>query len=214
MDGKAGDPPFFIWDFQGDIIVKAYAKFVEVLTDGYFLNGLSVFGVKFANEVPLWRHLYGQHNWWPPILFGVFQGDLTNGSLCKVWCNSDCWVLFKGLQSLKYRWRHFKSPIMSLRRLGWVSSNFLIVRYSFEKLISFPWVSEVISITLSDHETLVTLVTGTYREWFQKTIIITTMEEVKTLHTLAYTCIVANQYLPPPPPQINGVQAMSRMVIL
>ena len=43
--------------------MKAYAKFVEVLTDGYFLNGLSVFGVKFANEVPLWRHLYGQHNW-------------------------------------------------------------------------------------------------------------------------------------------------------
>ena len=63
MDRKAGDPPLLFEIFQGDIIVKSYAKFDAVLTDGYFSNGLSVFGVKIANAVPLWRHLYGQHNW-------------------------------------------------------------------------------------------------------------------------------------------------------
>ena len=40
--------------------MKAYARFHEVLNVGYSLNGLSILDVKFANLVPLWRHLYGQ----------------------------------------------------------------------------------------------------------------------------------------------------------
>ena len=63
MDRKAGNPPFLFGNSRGDLIVKAYAKFDEVLTDGYCFNGLSVLGVKFVNEVPLWRHLYGRHDW-------------------------------------------------------------------------------------------------------------------------------------------------------
>ena len=40
--------------------MKAYARFDEVLIAGYFLNGLSILDVKFADLAPIWRHLYGR----------------------------------------------------------------------------------------------------------------------------------------------------------
>ena len=43
--------------------MKAYARFDEILTMCYFLNGLSILDVKFANLVPLWHHLYGRDDW-------------------------------------------------------------------------------------------------------------------------------------------------------
>ena len=43
--------------------MKAYARFGEILNVGYFLYGLSSLDVKFANLVPLWRHLYGRDDW-------------------------------------------------------------------------------------------------------------------------------------------------------
>ena len=33
--------------------------------------------MKFENSVPLWYHLYGRHDWWPPFLFWMFKWDLT-----------------------------------------------------------------------------------------------------------------------------------------
>ena len=43
--------------------MKAYARFDEILNREYFLNGLSILDVKFANLVPLWCHLYGPDDW-------------------------------------------------------------------------------------------------------------------------------------------------------
>ena len=43
--------------------MKAYARFDEILSAQYFLNGLSILDMKLANLVPLWRHLYGQDDW-------------------------------------------------------------------------------------------------------------------------------------------------------
>ena len=37
--------------------MKAYARFDEILTAGYFLNGLSILDVKFANLVPIYHLL-------------------------------------------------------------------------------------------------------------------------------------------------------------
>ena len=45
------------WIFKGDLTMKAYARFDEILTLGYFLKELSISDAKFANLVPLWRHL-------------------------------------------------------------------------------------------------------------------------------------------------------------
>ena len=49
--------------------MKAYARFDEILTVGYFLYVLSILAVKFANLGPLWRHLYGDL-----FLFRIFKG--------------------------------------------------------------------------------------------------------------------------------------------
>ena len=38
-------------------------RFGEILTVGYFLNGLSILDMKFANLVTLWRHLNGRDDW-------------------------------------------------------------------------------------------------------------------------------------------------------
>ena len=48
--------------------MKAYARFDEILTVGYLLNGLSILDVKFANLVPLRRLLYGWDDLRPPPL--------------------------------------------------------------------------------------------------------------------------------------------------
>ena len=37
--------------------MKARARFHEIIIAGYFLNGLSVLDVKFANLAPLWRYI-------------------------------------------------------------------------------------------------------------------------------------------------------------
>ena len=43
--------------------IFAFAMFDEVLIAGYFLNGLLILYVQFANLAPPWRHLYGQDDW-------------------------------------------------------------------------------------------------------------------------------------------------------
>ena len=43
--------------------MKAYARFDESLTMGYFLNELLILDMKFANLVPLGRHLYERDDW-------------------------------------------------------------------------------------------------------------------------------------------------------
>ena len=43
--------------------MEAYAGFDESLTMGYFLNELIILDMKFANIVPLWRHLHEQDDW-------------------------------------------------------------------------------------------------------------------------------------------------------
>ena len=53
--------------------MKAYARSDEILNVGYFLNGLLILDVKFANSVLLWHHLYGRHDWNPPP-FGFSKG--------------------------------------------------------------------------------------------------------------------------------------------
>ena len=58
-----GDAPFLFWIFKGDMTMNAYPKFDEILTVWYFLNGLSILGVKFATLVPCWLHLYGRYDW-------------------------------------------------------------------------------------------------------------------------------------------------------
>ena len=57
-------PPFLFWIFKGDLTIQAYVWFGEILTMRYFLNGLPIIDLKFADLVPLWRHLYGLHDWW------------------------------------------------------------------------------------------------------------------------------------------------------
>ena len=41
-DCMIGDLPFLFWNFKGDVTMIANAKFNEVLTVWYFLNGLKV----------------------------------------------------------------------------------------------------------------------------------------------------------------------------
>ena len=43
--------------------MKTCARFGEILIARYFLNGLSILDVKFANLTPLWQHLYGRVDW-------------------------------------------------------------------------------------------------------------------------------------------------------
>ena len=43
--------------------MKACARFDEVLIEGYFLNGLSILDVEFANFATLCRYLYGHDDW-------------------------------------------------------------------------------------------------------------------------------------------------------
>ena len=45
--------------------MKASAGFDEILTIGYFLNGLSILDVRFAHLAPLRRHLllYRRNDW-------------------------------------------------------------------------------------------------------------------------------------------------------
>ena len=43
--------------------MKAYARFDESLTMGYFLNELLILDMKFANLVPLGHHLYERDEW-------------------------------------------------------------------------------------------------------------------------------------------------------
>ena len=56
-------PPFLFYIFKGDLTMKADTRFDEILIVGYFLNGLSILDVKFANLAPPWRHLYGRDGW-------------------------------------------------------------------------------------------------------------------------------------------------------
>ena len=60
MDGMTGDPPFYSKMFKGDLTLKVKARFDEILNVGYFLNGLSILDVQFANLAPPWRLLYGR----------------------------------------------------------------------------------------------------------------------------------------------------------
>ena len=53
-------PTFLIWIFKGYLPMKVSARFDEFLAALYLLNGLSILGVKLANFVLLWRHLYFQ----------------------------------------------------------------------------------------------------------------------------------------------------------
>ena len=62
-DGMTGDPLFLFWIFKGDLTMKAYAMFEEILNVGYLLNGFSILDARFANFVPLLRHLYGRDDW-------------------------------------------------------------------------------------------------------------------------------------------------------
>ena len=55
--GMIGDLPFLFKISKGDLTMKAYGRFDEILTVGYFLNGLSILDLKFANL------LYERHNW-------------------------------------------------------------------------------------------------------------------------------------------------------
>ena len=60
--------------------MNGYARFDESLTMGYFLNELLILYMKFANVVPLGRHLYERDDWWlpPPFFYFWFpKGDLT-----------------------------------------------------------------------------------------------------------------------------------------
>ena len=52
MDSMTGDPSFFILD-KWDLTMKAFTRFEEILTVGYFLNELLILDMKFANLVPL-----------------------------------------------------------------------------------------------------------------------------------------------------------------
>ena len=45
------------------LVMKACVMFDEILSVVYFLNGLSILDVKFANLAPRWRHLYGRDDW-------------------------------------------------------------------------------------------------------------------------------------------------------
>ena len=55
--------------------MKACARFDEILIVGYFLNGLSILDVKFANLSTFWRHLYGWDDL-TPFLFCISTGGL------------------------------------------------------------------------------------------------------------------------------------------
>ena len=57
-----GDPPFLSLLLKGDLTMKAYARFDEILNVGNCLNGLSILDVKLANSVPVWHHLYGRND--------------------------------------------------------------------------------------------------------------------------------------------------------
>ena len=43
--------------------MKAYARFDKSLTKVYFINELLILDMKFANLVPLGRHLYERDDW-------------------------------------------------------------------------------------------------------------------------------------------------------
>ena len=53
MDGMNGDPPFLFEIFQGDLIMKAYAKFDEILTAECLQNWLTILGVTVKVSNPL-----------------------------------------------------------------------------------------------------------------------------------------------------------------
>ena len=64
MAGMVGEPPpVLFWVDKEDLAMKAYARSDEILNVGYFLNGLLILDMKFANSVLLWHHLYGRHDW-------------------------------------------------------------------------------------------------------------------------------------------------------
>ena len=43
--------------------MKAFARFDEILTVGYFFNGFPILDMQSANLVPLRCHLYAQDDW-------------------------------------------------------------------------------------------------------------------------------------------------------
>ena len=63
--------------------MKVCARIDEVLIAGYFLNGLSILDMKFANLAPAWRHLLDGMTGDPPFLFRISKGDLTRIACAK-----------------------------------------------------------------------------------------------------------------------------------
>ena len=64
MDSMTGDPALKkIQINKWDLTMNGYARFDESLTMGHFLNELLILYMKFANLVPLGRHLYERDDW-------------------------------------------------------------------------------------------------------------------------------------------------------
>ena len=63
--------------------MNAYERFDESHTVVVF-SKWTILDMKFANFLPLWRHLYGHDDWWPPFFILDFQRASDNDSLCKV----------------------------------------------------------------------------------------------------------------------------------